>query len=132
MKLLLCRPTRIDMKCIVFQVLLLTALRFYAVGCYQGAIGEQWDLCVSQPTVSRCVAAVTDGINEQLLRQWVKFPMTPEDRYAAKERFRTSRQPFEGCIGAIDCTYVKILAPKIHEEAYVNHWGDHAINVQAV
>lgn len=110
----------------------LTALRFYAVGCYQGAIGEQWNLGVSQPTVSRCVSAVTDGINDLLMRRWIRFPMTPEERYAAREKFRTAPQPFIGAIGAIDCTYVKILAPRDHEEAYVNHWGDHALNVQVV
>lgn len=46
-----------------------------------------------------------------------------------KGKVRTARQPFIGAIGAIDCTYVKILASQ-HEEAYVNHWGDHILNVQ--
>ena len=30
------------------------------------------------------------------------------------------------------CTHVAILAPKVHEEAYVNHNGYHSINVQMV
>jgi len=110
----------------------LTALRFYAVGCYQRAVGEQWDIAVSQPTVSRCVRAVTNAINDLLLRRWVRFPMTDIERFAAKEKFRTAPQPFMGAIGAIDCTHIHILAPRQHEEAYVNHWGDHTLNVQAI
>lgn len=82
--------------------------------------------------MSRCVTAVTNGINDLLLRPWVKFPITPEDRSLARQEFRTAAQPFEGAIGAVDCTYVHILAPHIHEEAYVNHWGDHTLNVQMV
>lgn len=39
---------------------------------------------------------------------------------------------FEGAIGAIDCTHINILAPKIHEEAYANHHGNHSLNVQAI
>lgn len=52
--------------------------------------------------------------------------MTPDDRYAAKLKFRDAPQPFFGAIGAMDCTYIQILGRN------VNHWGDHTINVQAV
>jgi len=58
--------------------------------------------------------------------------MTDIERFKAKEIFRTAPQPFVGAIGAIDCTYINILAPRLHEEAYVNHWDDHTLNVQVV
>ncbi|GAB1867717.1 Nuclease HARBI1 [Camponotus japonicus] len=29
------------------ELQVLTTLRFYAVGCYQGSIGEQWDIAIS-------------------------------------------------------------------------------------
>jgi len=87
---------------------------------------------MSQPSISRCIHRVTDAINENIFRQWVQFPMTPEARHFAREKFRNARQPFEGAIGAIDCTHVAILAPREHEEAYVNHNGYHSINVQMV
>ncbi|KYQ58968.1 hypothetical protein ALC60_02020, partial [Trachymyrmex zeteki] len=64
----------------------------------------------------------TAGINDFLLRQWVRFPMT----------FRAAPQSFIGAIGAIDCTHINIIAPHEHEEAYVNHWGNLSINVQVV
>ncbi|XP_022162166.1 putative nuclease HARBI1 [Myzus persicae] len=58
--------------------------------------------------------------------------MTNADRNKAREEFKNAPQPFEGAIGAIDCTYINILAPKDHEEAYVNHHGNHSLNVQAI
>lgn len=67
-----------------------------------------------------------------MLRQWVKFPMTVLERNNAREEFRNAPQPFEGAIGAIDCTFINILGPKEHEEAFVNHHGNHSLNVQAV
>lgn len=82
--------------------------------------------------MSRCIHNVTDAINRILLREEIKFPVTPADRYQAKMKFANAPQPFEGAIGAIDCTYVHILAPTDHEEAYVNHHGNHCLNVQAV
>jgi len=30
----------------------------------------------------------------------------------------------------IDCTHIAIIAPKDHEEAYINHHGYHSLNVQ--
>lgn len=105
---------------------------FYAKGSYQRATGDHFDLNVSQPSVSRCLHAVTDAINNTLLRKWVKFPMTLLERNNAREEFNNAPQPFEGAIGAIDCTFINILAPKVHEEAFVNHHGNHSLNVQAV
>jgi len=58
--------------------------------------------------------------------------MTATERQKAREKFEAVPQPFEGTLGAIDCTHINILAPNIHEEAYVNHHGNHSLNVQAV
>lgn len=58
--------------------------------------------------------------------------MTGAERQRAWENFAHAPQSFEGTIGAIDCTYIHILAPRQHEEAYVNHHGKHSLNVQAV
>jgi len=58
--------------------------------------------------------------------------MTLEERQRTREKFMNAPQPFEGAIGAIDCTFVNILDSKIHEEAFVNHHGMHSLNVQAV
>jgi len=39
----------------------------------------------------------------------VKFPTTPQERAAAKYKFINASQPFEGAIGAIDCTHVQSM-----------------------
>lgn len=75
---------------------------------------------------------VTEAINDILLKEWVKFPITTYERNCLKEQFRNSSYPFEGCIGAIDCSHVAILAPPNHEGGYVNHHGYHSLNVQMV
>ncbi|RLU19990.1 hypothetical protein DMN91_008549 [Ooceraea biroi] len=87
---------------------------------------------VSQPTTSRCLHTVTEAINRRLLRRWIKFPMTAEDRQKAREKFSTAAYPFEGALGAIDCTFIHIIDPHEHEEAFINHHGRHSLNVQAI
>lgn len=111
----------------------LATLRFYATGCYQRPVGEQWGISMSQSSVSRCIHRVTDAIVNTMFCEKIKFPMTQEERQTAKTIFASSSSPFvAGTIGAIDCTHIPIIAPKSHEEAYVNHHGYHSINVQMV
>jgi hypothetical protein len=114
------------------EIQVLVAIGFFAHGSYQRPAGNQCELVVSQPTTSRCIRKVTQLINIHLLRQWIKFPMTAQEKAAAQNKFALAAQPFPGAIGAIDCTYINILAPHVHEEAYVNHHGNHSLNVQAV
>lgn len=75
---------------------------------------------------------MTDAINDLIFKQWVQFPITPASRHLARIQFQNARQPFEGAIGAIDCTHIAILAPKEHEEAYINQRGYHTLNVQMI
>ncbi|XP_054746273.1 putative nuclease HARBI1 [Anastrepha obliqua] len=111
----------------------LAALRFFATGCYQRPVGEQWGISMSQSSVSRSIHRVTAAINSSMFCAKVRFPMTQVERQAAKEIFASATSPFVGgTIGAIDCTHVSILAPKRHEEAYVNHHGYHSLNVQMI
>lgn len=110
----------------------MVAVQFYAHGSYQLPTGNQFNFNVSHPTISRCLHIVTTSINQRLLRRWVQFLMTREERQAARAKFANAPLLFEGAIGAIDCTSVNILGPSEHEEAYVNHHGNHSLNVQAV
>jgi len=54
--------------------------------------------------------------------------MTAVERCNAREKFSNAPQPFEG---AVDCTHINIIAPKNHEEAYMNHHENLSLNVQA-
>ncbi|XP_025995817.1 putative nuclease HARBI1 [Solenopsis invicta] len=113
------------------EIQVLAAIGFFANGSYQRPAGNQCDLVISQPSTSRCIRKIARLINMFLLRQWIRFPMTQVERNA-RNKFAQAPQSFPGAIGAIDCTYINILAPHIHEEAYVNHHGNHSLNVQAI
>ncbi|KYN11025.1 Putative nuclease HARBI1, partial [Trachymyrmex cornetzi] len=114
------------------EIQVLAAIRFFANGSYQRPARNQCELQISQPSASRCIRKVARLINMYLLRERLKFPMTQVERAIARNKFTQAPQSFPGAIGAIDCTYINILAPPIHEEAYVNHHGNHSLNVQAV
>lgn len=114
------------------EIQVLIALSFFANGSYQRPAGNQCELVVSQPSASRCIRKVAQLMNVYLLRLWVRFPMTANKKTIARNKFALAPQPFPGAIGAIDCTHINILAPIVHEEAYVNHHGNHSLNVQAV
>lgn len=45
--------------------------------------------------------------------------MTAEEEAAAQNKFAFVAQPFPQAIRAIDCTYINILPPHVHEEAYL-------------
>ncbi|XP_036341053.1 putative nuclease HARBI1 [Rhagoletis pomonella] len=111
-----------------FQVL--AALRFYATGCYQRPVGEQWGLSMSQSSISRSIHRVTDALNETMFMENVRYPMTVVERQVARSNFSAAREPLDGAIGAIDCTHIAVIGPNDHEEAYVNHHGYYSINVQ--
>lgn len=114
------------------EIQVLVTINFFANGSYQRQVGNQCELVISEPSVSRCIHRVTNLFNAHLLRRWIKFPMTAAERTAVRNKFAQAPQPFPGAIGAIDCTHVNILAPHVHGEAYVNHHGNHSLNVQAV
>lgn len=123
---------RIRATALSVEIQVLVAINFYANGSYQRPVGNQCEQVISQPSTSRCIRRVTHFMNMRLLRQWIRFPMTAQEKIATKNKFIHAPQPFPGCIGAIDCTHINILAPHIHEEAYINHHGNHSLNVQAV
>lgn len=111
---------------------MLCALRFYAHGSFQWGIGLEYFTAVSQTSVSRCIHAVTMAIVDHFGEHMIQFPTNRRQRDEARTAFAVAPQPFAGAIGAIDCTHVRILAPREHEEAYVNHKGFHSLNVQIV
>lgn len=76
-------------------------------------------------TRRRAAGNIDESILGEMFFQKVKFLMTQVERPAAKTLFASVNSPFVGgIIGAIDCTHIAILAPKNHEEAFVNHHGN--------
>ncbi|EZA57618.1 Putative nuclease HARBI1 [Ooceraea biroi] len=115
---------------LALEIQVLVAIQFFANENYQRPAGNQCEFALSQPSTSRCIRKVTRLINIYLLQQWIKFPITQLKRTIVQDKFVRALQPFPGAIGAINCTYINNLVPRIHEEAYVNHHGNHSLNVQ--
>lgn len=86
---------------------------------------------MGQTTVSKCVKEVSDLIMNHLADALIEFPMNREAKLAIKSGFMESRH-FPGVIGAIDCTHIAILAPRIEEHNYLNRKGYHSKNIQLV
>ncbi|XP_026828245.1 putative nuclease HARBI1 [Ooceraea biroi] len=117
---------------LALEIQVLVAIQFFANENYQRPAGNQCEFALSQPSTSRCIRKVTRLINIYLLQQWIKFPITQLKRTIVQDKFVRALQPFPGAIGAINCTYINNLVPRIHEEAYVNHHGNHSLNVQTI
>ena len=105
------------------------ALRFYATGEMQLSLAA-W-INVDQTTVSRTCWEVTNAIIKNLTGH-VQWPSS-EDTTRIKRRFH-ERHDLPMIIGCIDCTHVRIQAPKKDQfpDEYINRKGYHSINVQAI
>ncbi|XP_031329213.1 putative nuclease HARBI1 [Photinus pyralis] len=109
--------------------MLLVTLRFYATGSMLIVVG---DFCgIDKSTASRIVAQVSMAI-ARLYKQYIKMPDTDDEKNYSKSRFYAISR-FPSCIGAIDCTHVKILSPGgDNAEIYRNRKQFFSFNVQAV
>lgn len=107
------------------------ALSFYATGSYQKLIGQSYNISASQQSISTYIKYITNLIVANLANEWIKFPITQEQKNAIKEEF-WQHVRFPGIIGAIDCTHVRIMAPTAEERNYVNRKGFHSKNIQIV
>lgn len=119
-------PNAIDPRLRIFA-----ALFFFANGSYQRVIGHSHALSMGQTTVSKCIGEISDLIVQHLSNTWIQFPVTREAKLAIKTKFMETRQ-FPGVIGAVDCTHVAILAPRLEEHNYLNRKGYHSKNIQLV
>lgn len=77
--------TGIQKHCISYEFQVLIALRYYEDGSYQRSVGQDCLYPVSQPTVSKVLRRVTNGLCS-LSEQFMKFPNTPEKRLDVTEK----------------------------------------------
>ncbi|KAG5891203.1 hypothetical protein JTB14_012688 [Gonioctena quinquepunctata] len=114
-----------------FHLQVFASLQFFAHGSYQTIVGEDMNLGMSQPIISRAIKKVSILISTYLLPRYVKFPSSDEDVRKAEKSFVNANLDFPNAIGTLDCTHVAIFSPQtddpIHPAvAYINR------NVQAI
>ncbi|XP_017474526.1 PREDICTED: putative nuclease HARBI1 isoform X2 [Rhagoletis zephyria] len=106
------------------------ALHYFATGSFLRDVGQDFVCSLSKTMVCRSIKEVTYIIEEKLMCNYIKFPTTLEDQNRIRRSF-FSATGFPGCIGAIDCTHIKIKKPRADvESCYINRKGYFSKNVE--
>lgn len=108
---------------------LATTLRFLAQGSYQLSVGNDYNITLAQPTVSKVIAETLDAMEEVLCPQWINMEMSGAEKLEAKESFYT-KAGLPGVIMCVDGTHIKIITPdKEQQHLYFNRKGFYSMNV---
>lgn len=108
---------------------LLLTINFYASGGFQISVAD--NIRVHKSTACRIIKKVSVEI-AKLRQNFIKMPITGEDRNRIKSKFYTIRG-FPNVLGAVDCTHIKIQSPGgPTAEVFRNRKGFFSLNVQAV
>lgn len=111
---------------------LATTLRFLAQGSYQLSVGNDFNLGLSQSSVSLILEETLNVLQNVICPQFIKFEMTDEEKMESKLYF-FEKTGFPGVIGCIDGTHIKILAPpKEDQSVYYNRKGYFSLNAMIV
>ncbi|XP_062849563.1 putative nuclease HARBI1 [Trichomycterus rosablanca] len=123
-------PSTTRSNAIPAELKVVLMLRFLATGKMQQCSAD--DLGPSQPTISRVVMQTIMALTaRQIVTRFIDFPTTPRVIQQKQTQFMQIAG-FPGVVGAIDGTHIKIIAPSINEDVYVNRKRYHSINTQVV
>lgn len=104
-------------------------LRFLASGSILHVIGDLGG--IDKSTASRCIYKIITAI-ARLRPRYIELPIDEEEINEARQGFYDICR-FPRCIGAIDCTHVRIKSPGgVDAEIYRNRKGFFSFNVQVV
>lgn len=110
---------------------LATLLRFLSEGSYQKCCGNDYNVGLSQPSVSKVISELIRIVEQRLAPKWIKS-QTNEEKDEAKHAFFQKRS-FPGIIGCVDGTHTHIHSPKLDfQHAYLGRKGYHSINAMIV
>lgn len=103
-------------------------LRYLCDPGFQTSVGHE--LGVTQSSVSKILKYTLPRIADGG-RKWLTFPTTPDVIQNEKERW-FEKFKFPCCVGALDCTHVRIEKPGgAFGDEFINRKGFASINVQA-
>ncbi|XP_060585142.1 putative nuclease HARBI1 [Ruditapes philippinarum] len=122
------RPTRRSQSLQV-SLQILIALRYYATGSFQSVIADAHGVKIN--SVSRSIHYVSRELSLRLSR-YVNFPDGRTQQLDdIKDGFHNIAG-FPNVLGAVDGTFVPIIAQTEDEHLYVTRKGFHAINMQGI
>lgn len=103
-------------------------LRYLSDPGYQTSVAQMTG--VTQSTVSKVIKDTLDCISSKH-ENWIKFPIGNNDVNEFKQRWAATLG-FPFCLGAIDCTHIKIDKPSgAFGDNFINRKGVATFNVQA-
>ncbi|XP_050516612.1 putative nuclease HARBI1 [Diabrotica virgifera virgifera] len=109
--------------------MVLVALRFLATGCFLKVSGDLHG--VSESSVCRAVHKVCHAIAIRA-NNFIKMPRTQEQMSTVKNGFYSIAK-FPKCVGAVDCTHVRIQSPGGDTaELYRNRKNFFSFNIQLI
>lgn len=120
---------------IPFNLQVLAAFNFFANGSYQLSVGDNNNINLSQPTVSRCICKISNLIETHMGPKCIKFPTTQHEIDEKKSGFLRFGMP--NTIGIVDGTLIPHIAPPIsNSEYHPRHFRTrknfYGLNVEAV
>lgn len=111
---------------------LAVTLRILAEGSYQKGAGNDYNVGLSQSSVSKIFTECIDAMHSEICPSWISFQMTELEKSEIKDYFY-KKFKFPGIIGCIDGTHIKILAPGVDERfKYYNRKGFYSLNATLV
>lgn len=123
------RPRTMKNHAVTPEQQILFTLRFYASGTFLITCGDF--VGISKATGSHIIRRVSRAL-ARLAPQFINFPENEAERNLVAQRFHNILK-FPHCLGAIDCTHVRIRLPGgENAEIFQNRKGWFSINVQTV
>ncbi|XP_041369529.1 putative nuclease HARBI1 [Gigantopelta aegis] len=119
------QPTRRN-HAVPCELQVLLALRFYATGGFQLTMADLHGL--SQTTVCTVLKRVTNAI-ARLRPQYILFSNNEEMNDLKERLFNIAG--FPNCVGAIDCSHIRIIGEGENGQRFINRKGWSSVNVQA-
>ncbi|XP_063617419.1 putative nuclease HARBI1 [Cydia splendana] len=113
---------------IPFPLKVLLTLSFLASGSHQKSVGKDFNVNISQKSVSRVIKIIVEGLNF-VLDKWVVFPSSSLQREQIKDGFYR-KYHYPETIGCLDGTYVEIVCPRDDEEAFYDKKCQYSIHAQ--
>ena len=109
---------------------ILIGLSFIARGEYQYTLSKDLMHPSSQSSVCRIINRFLKAVIT-LTRKYVRFPSSKKTRKETAKRFK-ELTGWDGILGLMDGTVIRILRPISNEDAYYSYKACHCLNVQLV